>query len=79
MVFHIFFELGRNLLYGLVPRNLFKPIPHAFQRILETVGMMLMVTNIESLTANIPLAVQVFLVTPAFDNLIIFNANFQSA
>ena len=79
MVIHNVFEPGRDLVYGLVPRNPFKPIPRTFQRIFEAVGMVLVISNIESLAADIPLAVQVVLVAPAFDDLIIFDANFQSA
>ena len=41
--------------------------------------MMLMKANIEPLATDIPLAVQIVLVAPAFDDLIIFDANFQSA
>ena len=41
--------------------------------------MVLVIPDIEPLAANIPLAVRIVLVSPAFDNLIILDANFQSA
>ncbi len=41
--------------------------------------MVLMVANIEPFAAYVSPAVQVVLVASAFDNLIIFDANFQSA
>jgi len=41
--------------------------------------MVLVITDIQALAAGVPLAVQVVLVTPAFDNLVIFDANFQPA
>jgi len=41
--------------------------------------MMLVTANIQALSADIPLAVQVVLVTPDLDDLIVFNTNFQSA
>jgi hypothetical protein len=72
-------EPNRDLVYGLVPRNPFKPFLHPFQRILQAVGMVLVIADIEPLAADIPLAVQIVLVAPAFDNLIILDANFQPA
>jgi hypothetical protein len=41
--------------------------------------MVLVIANIQALAADVPLAVQVVLVAPAFDDLIIFDANLQSA
>ena len=46
---------------------------------LALVGMMLVTANIQALTTDIPLTSQVVFVTPNFDDLIIFSANFQSA
>ena len=40
---------------------------------------MLVVANIQTLAADIPLAVQVVPVSPNLDNLVILSANFQSA
>ena len=45
----------------------------------QAVGMMLVIANLQALTTDIPLAFQVVFVTPNFDDLIIFSANFQSA
>jgi hypothetical protein len=41
--------------------------------------MMLVKANIEALAADIPPTVQVVFVAPNLDNLVVFNANFQSA
>jgi hypothetical protein len=41
--------------------------------------MMLVIADIETLSADVSLAVQVVLVAPAFDNLVILDANFQPA
>ena len=41
--------------------------------------MMLVMTNIQAFTADVPLAVQVVLVSPNLDNPVIIGANFQSA
>ena len=41
--------------------------------------MVLVIADIQALAADVPLAVQVVLVAPAFDDLIIFDANFQPA
>ena len=41
--------------------------------------MLLVTANIQALSADIPLTVQVLLVTANLNNLVILNANFQSA
>jgi len=41
--------------------------------------MVLVIADIQALAASIALAVQVVLVAPAFDDLIVFDANFQPA
>ena len=41
--------------------------------------MMLVKANIQTLAADIPLTVQIVFITPNLDNLVGFNANFQSA
>ena len=41
--------------------------------------MVLVIADIQTLAADVPLAVQVVLVASALDNLIIFDANLQSA
>jgi len=41
--------------------------------------MMLVIANIQTFAADVPLTVQVVLVTPNFDNLVVLSANFQSA
>lgn len=41
--------------------------------------MMLVKANIQALAADIPLTVQVVFVAPDLDDLVGFNANFQSA
>ena len=68
-----------NLTDRLVPGYPFKPIPHPFQRIKQAVGMVLVIADIQALAAGVALAVQVVLVAPAFDDLIVFDANFQPA
>jgi hypothetical protein len=41
--------------------------------------MMLVISDVETLSADVSLAVKVILVAPAFDNLVILDANFQPA
>ena len=41
--------------------------------------MVLVIADIQAFAADVPLAVQVVFVAPAFDDLIIFDANLQSA
>lgn len=41
--------------------------------------MMLVTANIQTLAANVALTVQIVLVAPHLDNLVVLNANFQSA
>jgi len=40
---------------------------------------MLEIVNVKAFTAAIPVAVQVVLVPPNLNNLVVFDANFQSA
>jgi hypothetical protein len=41
--------------------------------------MVLVIADVKAFSADIPLTVQIFLVPANFSNLIILNANFQSA
>ena len=41
--------------------------------------MMLVMADIQAFAADVPLASQVFLVSPNLDNAVILGANFQSA
>ena len=41
--------------------------------------MVLVISDIQALAADVALAVQVVLVAPAFDNLIVLDANLQPA
>ena len=67
------------LLDGLVPGYSFKGIPDFFKRMEETVGMMLVEVDIQSLPADITLTPGIVFISANFDDLILFDSNLESA
>ena len=73
------FEFGSYLIYGLVPGDTLKTFSHALQRIFESVGVMLMISDVHALTAEIALAFDIGLIRLHFDNAVVFRFHFQTA
>ena len=79
MLFHDAFKFGRNFFNGLVPGNFFKLVPDLFQRMSESVGVVLIVLDVQPLAADIAFAARIVLVPLDFSYTVVLYADFQSA
>jgi len=70
---------GRYFFDGLFPGYLFKSVPDLFQRMCQTLGMVLIGFDIQAFAADITFAARVILVSPDLDDLIAFDSNLKSA
>jgi hypothetical protein len=57
-------EFFRNLIDGLVPRYPLESVPNFFQRMQESIGVVLVKAYVQSFAADVSFTTQVFLVTP---------------
>ena len=72
-------DLRCNLVNGLVPGNPLETAPHALQGVFEPVGMVLVPGDVQSLAADISLALRIRLVSPHFHDPVVFNFDLQAA
>ena len=73
------FELFRYLAEGLIPGDLFELVPYSFQRLLQPILVVLVMEDLQSFPAIVPLAARIFLVRTHFDYAVRFNQNLEAA
>ncbi len=78
----MFFDYGGEffgyLVNSLVPGYSLKGVSHFFKRMHKTVGMVLMVNDVQSLTADVTLGAGIVLISTNFYYTIVLDSNLKS-
>ena len=72
-------ELLSDFIDGLIPGDGFESLAVFLQGQRHAIGMVLMVPDVQSLAAHIPLAAGIALIPANFDDLIVLDPNLESA
>ena len=73
------FEFGRYFIQGLLPGDALEPISHAFEGEFQPLRVILEISDVGALPADITLGARIFPVTPDFQDLAPFGGHFQAA
>jgi hypothetical protein len=72
-------KFGGNLVKGLIPGDFVKSSARSFERMFESIRVMLVVSDFESFSTNIPFTSWIVLVRSHFDYPVVFDLQLKAA